>query len=170
MRKKFECDQEELTIRHNKSLEDLEKDKVRMNAEMQGLEQAITVIQNEYNAQQSKLENIKRESKLVEEQITLNKEIERHQDSLLKSIGEKVRIETERQEYLEVQLYDQSVKKATMSEDQDKVLLFLEEFIKRQTGAPKPKDNTMFRELSDSDRESVNEILKPIGVHYKEVF
>ena len=53
---------------------------------------------------------------------------------------------------------------------QDKVLQFMEEFIKRQTGATKPRDNTMFRELNDPDRESVNEILKSIGVHYKEVF
>ena len=82
----------------------------------------------------------------------------------------KVRDERERQEILEVQLYEKSVRKATMQEDQDKVLQFMEEFIKRQTGATKPRDNTMFRELNDPDRESVNEILKSIGVHYKEVF
>lgn len=134
------------------------------------MEQAAGVIQNEFNAQQCRLENIRRESKLVEEQIALNREVERHQDSLIKSIGEKLRAETERQEYLEVQLYDQSVRKATMAEDQDKVLLFLEEFVKRQTGAAKPRDNTMFRELGDGDRECVNELLKPLGIQYKEVF
>lgn len=59
---------------------------------------------------------------------------------------------------------------ATLSEDADQVLQFMEEFIRRHTGASKPRDNTMFRELSDTDRESVNEILKGIGVQYKEVF
>ncbi len=54
-------------------------------------------------------------------------------------------------------------------EDCDKVLTFVEEFIKRQTGG-KAKDNTMFKELSDSDRESVNEMLGPFGITYKEVF
>ena len=43
----------------------------------------------------------------------------------------KVRDERERQEILEVQLYEKSVRKATMQEDQDKVLQFMEEFIKR---------------------------------------
>jgi hypothetical protein len=58
---------------------------------------------------------------------------------------------------------------ATLMEDCDKVLTFVEEFIKRQTGG-KAKDNTMFKELSDSDRESVNEMLGPFGITYKEVF
>ena len=59
---------------------------------------------------------------------------------------------------------------ATLSEDTDKVLVFLEEFIKRQVSASKPRDNTAFRELSDNDRESVNEILKSYAIQYKEVF
>ena len=59
---------------------------------------------------------------------------------------------------------------ATLMEDTDRVLYFLEEFIKRQTGGSKPRDNTTFRELNDMDRESVNEILKQYGIQYKEVF
>ena len=54
-------------------------------------------------------------------------------------------------------------------EDSDKVLVFLEEFIKRQLGQ-KAKDNTVFKELSEGDRESVNEMLKGYGINYKEVF
>jgi hypothetical protein len=69
-------------------------------------------------------------------------------------------------------MYEQSVKMATLSEDTEKVLSFMEEFIKRQLGGSgqKPRDNTMFRELSESDKESVNELLKSLGVQYKEVF
>jgi hypothetical protein len=36
-----------------------------------------------------------------------------------------------RQEELEVQMYEQTVKMATLSEDTDKILYFMEEFIKR---------------------------------------
>ena len=100
----------------------------------------------------------------------MNKDIEKHQDSLMRNMQDKLSEERHRQEELEVQQYEQSVKMATLMEDADKVLQFMEEFIKRQTGAPKPRDNTMFRELSDTDRENVNEILKAIGVQYKEVF
>lgn len=77
-----------------------------------------------------------------------------------------------RQEELEVQVYEQSVKMATLSEDSDKVLVFLEEFIKRQTGVqkPNPRDNAAFRELSDTDKEGVNEVLKAVGIQYKDVF
>jgi hypothetical protein len=37
-KRKFECDQEELTIRHNKSLEDLEKEKAKLAHNMQAIE------------------------------------------------------------------------------------------------------------------------------------
>lgn len=71
-----------------------------------------------------------------------------------------------------MQVYEQSVKMATLSEDSDKVLVFLEEFIKRQTGVqkPNPRDNAAFRELSDTDKEGVNEVLKAVGIQYKDVF
>ncbi len=46
----------------------------------------------------------------------------------------------------------------------------MEEFIKRQLGQAKPRDNTLFRELGENDKESVNELLKNCGVMYKEVF
>lgn len=59
---------------------------------------------------------------------------------------------------------------ATLMEDSDKVLVFLEEFIKRHGGHKGAKDNTIFKELGEGDRESVNEMLKGYGVSYKEVF
>ena len=63
---------------------------------------------------------------------------------------------------------------ATLSEDTDKILYFMEEFIKRQqagsSGAKNIRDNTSFKELSEGDRESVNDMLKSVGIQYKEVF
>ncbi len=56
------------------------------------------------------------------------------------------------------------MRQATLSEDTDKVLQFMEEFIKRQLGMPKPRDNAVFRELSESDRECVNELLRNCGI------
>ena len=50
------------------------------------VEQEAFVIQNEHLALQVKLENIKRESKIVEEQIAMNKELEKHQNSLISSM------------------------------------------------------------------------------------
>ena len=92
--------------------------------------------------------------------------------AMMKTLETKIQSERERQEELEVQMYEQSVKMATLSEDTEKVLTFMEEFIKRQIGggSQKPRDNTMFRELSENDKESVNELLKSLGVQYKEVF
>ena len=59
--------------------------------------------------------------------------------------------------------YEQSVKKANLAEDIDMVLIFMEEFIKKHTGH-KSKDEQAFKELSESDRESVNEMLKTFGI------
>ena len=117
------------------------------------------------------------------EQIENNRKFEAHQDSMLVSINEKMNYERERQEELEVQMYEQTVKMATLSEDTDKILYFMEEFIKRHQGGSggvasflpgsksnQVRDNTSFKELSEGDRESVNDMLKSVGVQYKEVF
>ncbi len=62
----------------------------------------MAVIQNEHLALQTKLENVKRESRLIEEQIALNKQREVHLDSLIKTMMGKVEGEKQRQEALEV--------------------------------------------------------------------
>lgn len=100
----------------------------------------------------------------------MNREAEAHQISLMKKIQDRLVEERVKQEELEVQQYEQSVRGATLMEDTDKVLGFMEEFIKRHSNAQKPRDNTMFRELNETDRESVNEILRSLNIHYKEVF
>lgn len=60
------------------------------------------MIQNEHVSLQTKLENIKKESKILEEQVALNKLSESHQDSLIKSMLSKLESEKARQEALEV--------------------------------------------------------------------
>ena len=54
-------------------------------------------------------------------------------------------------------------------EDKDKVMEFIEEFIKRQTSG-KSKDQAVFNELSETDKESINDVLRGFGIAYKEVF
>ena len=48
------------------------------------------------------------------------------------------------------------------------VLTFMEEFIKRHTGVKNAKDEAAFRELSEGDRESVNEMLQGFNINYKD--
>ena len=172
MRLAFARDCEQQTLLFKKSMEDVDLEAAKVQAEITKLEQDIFVIQNEHQSLLTKLENIRRETKIVEEHISLNRELEKHQESMMKTLEVKIQGERERQEELEVQVYEQSVKMATLSEDTEKVLTFMEEFIKRQIGggSQKPKDNTIFRELNENDRESVNELLKSLGVQYKEVF
>ena len=66
--------------------------------------------------------------------------------------------------------YEQSVKKATFAEDLELVLVFMEEFIKKHTGQTKARDDQAFKQLSDGDRENINEMLKTYGIHYKDAF
>lgn len=49
------------------------------------------------------------------------------------------------------------------------VLVFMEEFIKKNTGH-KAKDEQAYRELSEPDKESVNEMLKGFGIQYNDAF
>jgi hypothetical protein len=52
----------------------------------------------------------------------------------MKNIQFKIDDEQERMEELEVSIYEQSVKRATLVEDSDKILQFMEEFIKKVAG------------------------------------
>lgn len=87
----------------------------------------------------------------------------------MKNLRLKQQEEQARQEELEVHQYEQSVRKATLAEDTEMVLMFMEEFIKKHSGH-KSKDELAYRELSEGDKESVNEMLKGFGIQYKEAF
>lgn len=87
----------------------------------------------------------------------------------MKSLDFKIKDEQERMEILEVQNYEQTLKSATMSEDNDSLLVFIEEFIKKQLGQ-KSKDILVFRELNESDKEDINEVLRSSGIQYKDAF
>ena len=49
---------------------------------------------------------MKKENKLIEENITLQKQLESHQDSLIKHLSVKSKEEQDRQEELEVHQYE----------------------------------------------------------------
>ena len=172
MRLAFARGCEQQTLLYKKAREDIDKEAAKVQGEIGKVEEDVCVIQNEHQALLTKLENIRRESRLVEEHMATTREYEGHQESMMSTVEARLAEERVRQEELEVQMYEQSVKMATLSEDTEKVLAFMEEFIKRQIGgaSQKPRDNTMYRELSESDKESVNELLKSLGVQYKEVF
>lgn len=84
-------------------------------------------------------------------------------------LGQVVKRELEKQEHLEVQLYEQSVKMATLFEDSDKVMSFLEEFVRKHTTG-KAKDGAVFKELGETDKENVSELLKGFGIVYADAF
>eukprot|EP00347_Sterkiella_histriomuscorum_P019169 403342679 len=168
LRLKYDCEVEELGLKHRKAVEELDQERELIEREVQSIEDAIAVIQNEHQYLQLRLENVKKENKLIEENITLQKQLESHQDSLIKHLSVKSKEEQGRQEELEVHQYEQSVKRATLVEDIDMVLTFMEEFIKRNTGVKNAKDEAAFRELSEGDRESVNEMLQGFNINYKD--
>lgn len=96
------------------------------------------------------------------------RQLEKHQESLVKNLQRKQKEEQLRQEELEVHQYEQSVRKATLVEDTDMVLVFLEEFLKKQTGNGKAaRDELAFKDLAEADKEAVNEMLKGFGIQYK---
>lgn len=106
LRRQLECEREQLTLKHAKALEDVLADMEALHLESVKLEQETVVIQNEQQALIVKLENIRRESKIVEEQLACNKDLERHQESLVRAMAAKLESEHGRQEELEVQLYE----------------------------------------------------------------
>lgn len=79
-----ECEQQVLL--YKKAMEDVEKEALKVQAEICKVEQDIFVIQNEHQALLTKLENIKRESRLVEEHMATSRHYEGHQESMMRTI------------------------------------------------------------------------------------
>jgi hypothetical protein len=166
---KFDNDIEEQVLKHKKQLEDVDEERLTIKGEVVAIEDGILVLQNEFDCLTLRMDNVVRENKAVEENIIVNKQTEKHQDSLLRVLGDQVKREQEKQEHLEVQLYEQSVKMATLFEDSDKVIQFMEEFVKKHTTG-KALDVSVFKDLGETDKENVNELLMGFGLVYKETF
>ena len=65
-------------LKHRKQLEELETEKNQVEKEISSVEDAIAVIQNEQQFLQSRFENVKKENKVLEENIALARQIESH--------------------------------------------------------------------------------------------
>ncbi len=102
MRLAFARDCEQQTLLFKKAMEDVDLEAAKVQVEIAKVEQDIFVIQNEHQALLTKLENIKRETKLVEEHMTAGRDLERHQESMIKTLEGKMHQEKDRQEELEV--------------------------------------------------------------------
>ena len=83
-------------LKHRKQLEELETEKNQVEKEISSVEDAIAVIQNEQQFLQSRFENVKKENKVLEENIALARQIESHQDQLIKSLQAKQKEEQDK--------------------------------------------------------------------------
>ena len=73
-------------------------------------------------------------------------------------------------ESLQVRKYHQTIVGATLREETEQLIIFMEELIKRQRGDKKAEDAAAFSELSDQDQERVNGLLSKAGISYNTGF
>lgn len=69
-------------------------------------------------------------------------------------------------ESLQVRKYQQTIIQATLTDEMDQLIIFLEELIKRLKGDKTAEDLYAFQQLSDQDQERVNELLVKVGLGY----
>ena len=69
-------------------------------------------------------------------------------------------------ESLQVRKYQQTIIQATLVDEMDQLIIFLEELIKRLKGDKTAEDLYAFQQLSDQDQERVNELLVKVGLGY----
>lgn len=62
--------------------------------------------------------------------------------------------------------YQQTIIQATLVDEMDQLIIFLEELIKRLKGDKTAEDLYAFQQLSDQDQERVNELLVKVGLGY----
>lgn len=71
-------------------------------------------------------------------------------------------------ESLQVRKYQQTIIQATLTDEMDQLIIFLEELIKRLKGDKTAEDLYAFQQLSDQDQERVNELLVKVGLGYSD--
>ena len=70
-------------------------------------------------------------------------------------------------ESLQVRNYNQTIIQATLGDETDSLLAFMEHLIIRLKNNGKADDYYAFQELSEGDQERVNEVLKTVNISYK---
>ena len=78
LKQSYECATEQQNLLNKKKLEDIEFESQKVTREIESIEQAISIIENEHRALQMKLESIRAESELISDQISSNKHYEVH--------------------------------------------------------------------------------------------
>ena len=73
-------------IKHRKNLEDIENEKLKVEKEISSFEDQMAVIQNEHGALTARLENVKKENKIIDDNIQLNRKLEGNVDSYIRSL------------------------------------------------------------------------------------
>ena len=73
-------------IKHRKNLEDIENEKLKVEKEISSFEDQMAVIQNEHGALSARLENVKKENKIIDDNIQLNRKLEGNVDSYIRSL------------------------------------------------------------------------------------
>lgn len=63
-------------------------------------------------------------------------------------------------------MYNQTIIKASLEDELEGLLIFMEELIKKHKGFKNAEDRYAFTQLSDMDRERVGEVLAKVGEVY----
>ena len=65
-------------------------------------------------------------------------------------------------------MYNQTIIQATLVDELESLLIFMEELIKKHKGDKTAEDRYAFQQMSDVDRERVGEVLQKVGISYPE--
>lgn len=137
-----------------------------VDKEMPKLLAEIGVLQNELAVNDQRLQNIKKEKYQFEKAQAEFDKIIGHIESFQNTVQWKKKRENEEMESLQVRKYQQTIIQATLVDEMDQLIIFLEELIKRLKGDKTAEDLYAFQQLSDQDQERVNELLVKVGLGY----
>ena len=70
-------------------------------------------------------------------------------------------------ESLQVRNYNQTIIQATLTDETEALLVFMEELVKRLRRDNSAEDCYAFQQLSEGDQERVNEVLNKVGISYQ---
>lgn len=130
------------------------------------LQQDNNVLQNEFLVTEQRLQNIKQEKTQFKASLKEYQKMIQNVKNLQNVLNWRGGQENEVMESFQVKMYNETIIQATLVDELEALLIFMEELIKRYKGDKKAEDRYAFNQMSQTDQERLTDGLLKAGIRY----
>ena len=130
------------------------------------LEQDNNVLQNEFLVTEQRLQNIKQEKTQFKASLKEYQKMIQNVKNFQNVLNWRGGQENEIMESFQVKMYNETIIQATLVDELEALLIYMEELIKRHKGDKKAEDRYAFNQMSQADQERLTDGLAKASIRY----